>query len=71
MTIELTGPDGNAFFLLAQARRLSRELGLPQEEVYTKMTGGDYVHLVNTLLEYFGDVITLTEDGVEIDEYHG
>lgn len=71
MTIELTGPDGNAFFLLAQARKLSRELDLPQDKVYTEMTGGDYTHLVNTFLRYFGDMVTLTEDGIEIDEYHG
>jgi hypothetical protein len=57
--IDLTGPQGNAFFLLGTAMNLARQLGLNSEEVCEKMKGGDYEHLVQTFDNYFGDYVTL------------
>ena len=57
--IDLTGPQGNAFFLLGTAMNLARQLGLNSEEVCGKMKEGDYEHLVQSFDNYFGDFVTL------------
>ncbi len=57
--IDLTGSQGNAFFLLGTAMNLARQLGLNSEEVCGKMKEGDYEHLVQTFDNYFGDFVTL------------
>jgi hypothetical protein len=57
--IDLTGPQGNAFFLLGTAVNLSRQLGLNSQTICEEMKEGDYDHLVNTFDKYFGDFVTL------------
>ena len=57
--IDLTGPQGNAFFLLGTAVKLSRQLGLSSEKICEEMKEKDYEHLVNTFDKYFGDFVTL------------
>ncbi len=59
MEIDLTGSQGNAFFLLGTAKRLSKQLGLDEDVIYTKMTEGDYENLVETFDSYFGDFVIL------------
>jgi hypothetical protein len=59
IVIDLSGPQGNAFYLLAVARSLSNQLGLDHKEIETEMTSGDYENLVSTLDKYFGDIITI------------
>jgi hypothetical protein len=57
--IDLTGSQGNAFFLLGTAVKLSRQLGLNSEKVCEEMKAKDYEHLVNTFDKYFGEFVTL------------
>ena len=57
--IDLTGPQGNAFFLLGTAVNLARQTGLNSEEVCEKMKEGDYEYLVQTFDKYFGHFVTL------------
>jgi len=57
--IDLTGPDGNAFFLLGTAGRLAKQLGLDSKNIQTEMMGGNYEHLVNTFDRHFGHFVTL------------
>lgn len=57
--IDLTGPQGNAFFLLGTARKLARELGLDVEPILVEMQRGDYEHLVATFDKHFGHIVTL------------
>ena len=47
--IDLTGPDGNAFFLLGTAGRLAKQLGLDSKDIQTEMMKGNYEHLVGVL----------------------
>jgi hypothetical protein len=37
IVIDLTGPDGNAFFLLAQVRRFAKYSRVPEDEVESAM----------------------------------
>lgn len=57
--IDLTGPQGNAFFLLGTAVNLARQLGLNSEKVCEDMKAKDYEHLVKTFDNYFGNIVTL------------
>ena len=58
-TIDLTGPDGNAFYLLGIARKTADQLGMNPEEVTEEMKEGDYDHLVAVFDKYFGHIFTL------------
>ena len=57
--IDLTGPEGNAFYLMAQADRYARQLGLDKEAVINEMKLGDYENLVQVFDRYFGDYVIL------------
>ncbi|MDC1282371.1 hypothetical protein N8Z10_00300 [bacterium] len=57
--IDLTGPDGNAFALLAYAKSFSKDLGKDYEEIQAQMTGGDYENLIRVFDEAFGDFVIL------------
>jgi hypothetical protein len=57
--IDLTGPQGNAFFLLGTAQKLARQLGLDGDKIHEEMTSGDYENLLQVFEENFGDFVTL------------
>ena len=57
--IDLTGPQGNAFFLLGTARNLAKQLGLNSSEILDEMRSGDYENLLEVFDSYFGDFVTL------------
>ena len=57
--IDLTGPQGNAYFLLGTAMKLARELGLPSEEILEDMKSTDYEHLVEVFDKHFGEYVIL------------
>lgn len=59
ITIDLTGPDGNACVLLGIARRLALQLGLDAQAITTEMQAGDYEHLVATFDRHLGRLVTL------------
>ena len=60
--IDLTGPEGNAFYLLGTAKRYCGYLDLSSEkteEILTELKSGDYEHLIKTFDKYFGTAIDL------------
>lgn len=57
--IDLTGSQGNAFFLLGQAEQYASDLGLDSDQVITEMKSGDYKNLVAVFDHYFGDYVIL------------
>ena len=64
-SIDLRGPDGNAFVIIGIARNLTRQLKdidpdkYDWERILPEMTSGDYKNLVHTFEKYFGDYITI------------
>jgi hypothetical protein len=58
-TIDLTGAEGNAFYLIGTAMKLARQLNLSASEIQQEMTSGDYENLVNVFDKYFGDYVIL------------
>jgi len=59
ITIDLTGPQGNAFYLLGTANNLAKQLGVNGKEIMEEMKSGDYENLVNTFDKYFGSIVTM------------
>lgn len=60
VTVDLTGPEGNAFVLLGYANSWGEQLGLSEEErdeIHDDMTSSDYDHLVSVLDSHFGGFI--------------
>lgn len=57
--IDLTGPDGNAFCLLAYASRWGKQLGKDTSDIHKEMTSGDYENLVKVFDREFGDYCDL------------
>lgn len=51
--LELVGEDGNAFSILARARRVALDNGMDWEEIERIATSGDYDHLLVTMMDYF------------------
>lgn len=57
--IDLTGPQGNAFYLMAQAGRYARQLGLDEAAIINEMKSSDYANLVQVFDKHFGDYVIL------------
>lgn len=57
--IDLTGPDGNAYVLLAYATRFAKELGLDAESICNEMKESDYENLLQVFDKYFGSFVIL------------
>ena len=59
ITIDLTGPDGNAFALMGYAKNFSRQLGIDSKPIIKDMMSGDYEHLLEVFDKYFGAFVIL------------
>ena len=59
VTIDLTGPEGNAYVLLGYAKNFAEQLSLDYEVIREEMTSGDYGNLVNVFDKHFGSFVIL------------
>ena len=59
IVIDLTGPDGNAFVLLAYAKNFSKQLNIQYGPIADNMMSGDYEHLLEVFDKNFGTFVTL------------
>lgn len=53
VTVDLTGEDGNAFFILGRVRKALLRAGVDREDVdafTAEATSGDYDHLLQTVM---------------------
>lgn len=57
--IDLTGPKGNAFYLMGRAGKLADQLGLDGPAILGDMQSGDYEHLIKVFDKHFGDHVIL------------
>ena len=57
--IDLTGPQGNAYYLLGLASKFCKQLGLNSHKVIGEMQSGDYKNLLNVFSKYFGLYVEL------------
>ena len=57
--VDLTSQEGNAFYLLGLARKLSKQLDYNYENIRDEMMYSDYENLIKTFEKYFGNYVTL------------
>ena len=58
--IDLTGPEGNVFFLIKAVGTLGRQLGMKDVEAIRKdMMSSDYDHAVQVFDKHFGEYVDL------------
>ena len=72
LTIDLSGPEGNAFAVLGVAKNLAKQLDKDWEKINAEMTSGDYDNLIDVFDREFGSVVSLLnrpgEENEEVDE---
>lgn len=59
ITLNLSGPDGNAFALLGYAKTFAKQLDLDYKAIQNDMTSGDYNHLLEVFEKNFGEFVEL------------
>ena len=60
--IDLTGPDGNAYCLLALADDLAKKLSKDANAIKHEMMNGNYEHLLAVFDREFGEFVILYTD---------
>ena len=67
--IDLAGPDGNAFALMAMAQTWGKQLGLDTQAIIADMQSGDYEHLLEVFETNFQHVaVLLNKPGDESED---
>lgn len=62
IVIDLTGPQGNAFYLLGVAKDFCKQLGMSEyntKELLEDMKSSDYEHLIQVFDDNFGSFVIL------------
>ena len=59
ISVDLSGPQGNAFALMGIAKQLAEAKGLDSKVIIDEMTTGDYDHLLSVFENYFGNDVLL------------
>jgi len=58
-TINIDGPEGNAFILMGYAKRYANQMGKDADVILSEMQSGDYINLLKTFHKYFNNVVIL------------
>lgn len=61
-TIDISGPDGNAFYLMGIARKWARDLEWSKEKIdalFVDMKSSDYDHLVECFENAFEGIVEI------------
>jgi hypothetical protein len=58
-TIDITGPDGNAFSLIGYAKSFAKQLNMDGNAIRKEMMAGDYDHLLDVFEKHFGSYVEL------------
>lgn len=55
VTVQLSGEDGNAFFIIARVTKALRRAGVPKDEIdlfAEEATAGDYDNVLQTVMRW-------------------
>lgn len=64
--LELSGPQGNAFYILGLVRNLGRQLNMDNkiiDDIVKKMMSGDYDNLLKIFIYNFGVIVDVYDNG--------
>lgn len=59
ITVDIKGPDGNAFVILSLANKLAKQFNLDYQAIKKEMTSSNYDHLIKTFNVYFGKFVDI------------
>lgn len=59
VTIDISGPDGNAFALIGYAKKFAKQLDMDFRPIKDEMMSGDYDNLLRVFNKNFGNVVDL------------
>ena len=59
MEIDISGPQGNAYYLLGTARTFAKQFNLDDEVILEEMQESDYENLITVFDKHFGDYVDL------------
>jgi hypothetical protein len=59
IVIDLTGPDGNAYALMAYAQAFAKRIGIDSNPIIEEMMSGDYENLLEVFDRNFGQWVIL------------
>ena len=59
IVVDLTGPQGNAYWLMGYASSLCKQLKWDSKPILAEMTSGDYENLIKVFDGHFGSVVDL------------
>jgi len=57
--IDLTGPNGNVFYLIATAKKWAKQLSMDGKAIVNQMMSSDYENAVQTFEDAFGQYVIL------------
>jgi hypothetical protein len=57
--VDLTGPQGNSYYLINLASRLSKQIGLDEDEIIAEMMSSNYENLIKVFDRHFGNLVIL------------
>lgn len=60
ITIDLSGPEGNAFYLIGLGKKIGRQLDRPWQQVnnaVNEMMSGDYKNLLKVFRREYGEFV--------------
>jgi len=58
-TIDIMGPEGNAYNLMAYAATLGRQLDLDVDKIIKEMKTSNYDNLIKVFDKHFGSIVDL------------
>ena len=59
MEIDISGPKGNAYYLIGTAKAFARQFGLDAEAIEEEMKSSDYENLITVFDKHFGEYVDL------------
>lgn len=63
--INVSGPQGNAFYILGRAKHYAKLKGLDWPAIQKDMMSGDYAHLLDVFEKHFSDEVRLGDNPPE------
>lgn len=66
MKIELSGPQGNAFYIMSIVSQFSDKFNIEEDltnKIITEMESSDYNNLLKVFVTHFGPLVELYENG--------
>jgi len=70
IVIDLDGPDGNAFQLLAYAKKLAHHMDMRASPIMSEMCSGtDYWKLIKVFDKHFGHLVVLESSNKKLMEF--